>query len=120
MRTLNEHELNEVSGGGLLTGAISTLGGFLLNGLFGSGRNSTGQNASGASLLGSSSLMSQNLAGAQADMAGHGQPLPRPIKPGLDSFLQNGAGFLEALVHDVSGHISAGIRDVADLLGRLV
>lgn len=122
MRTLNEHELNQVSGGCLLLGAAVTLGGVLLNGLLSSERHLLGQGSSGTSSTGSSggSSMSQNLAGAQADMAEHGTPLPRRVKPGLDSFLQNGANFLEALTHDVAGHVSAGIRDVADLLGRLV
>ncbi|MCX5618551.1 bacteriocin [Bombella sp. TMW 2.2543] len=104
MRTLNEHELNQVSGGCLLLEAVSALGATLLGGLLNSGGGHT---------------MAQNLAGAQADMAEHGTPLPRPVKKGLDSALQKGAGFLEALTHDVAGHISAGIRDVADLLGRL-
>ncbi|MBA5725539.1 class IIb bacteriocin, lactobin A/cerein 7B family [Bombella favorum] len=121
MRTLNEHELNEVSGGCLLLGAAITLGGVLLNGLLSSERKLIGQASSGTSLTGNGdSSMSQSLAGAQADMAEHGTPLPRRVRPGLDSFLQNGASFLEALTHDAAGHISAGIRDFADLLGRLV
>lgn len=104
MRTLNEHELDKVSGGFLLLEAAAALGATLLGGLLNSGSHN----------------QAQNTAGAQADMAEHGTPLQRPVKKGLDSAIQKGAGFLEALTHDLAGHISAGVRDVADLLGRLV
>lgn len=113
MRTLNEHEVDEVAGGGLLLGAVSGLGSSLFGGLFGGG-------GSQAALAQNQSSYAQNLAGAQADMAAHGAPLPRKIQPGLDSFLQDTASCCEAFIHALAGHLSAGVRDVADLLGRII
>lgn len=68
---------------------------------------------------GNNDILAQNLAGAQSDMAEHGTPLPHRSPSVIESVLQSGADFLEALTHDLAGHLSAGVRDVADLLGRL-